>query len=522
MSTTRRTSSTSSSAPGSPASAPRSSSRRTASATSWSSRRAPTSAAPGATTPTPARRATSRASSTRSPSRPTPTGRSSYSPQPEIQAYIQRVAERVRHARPVRLRHRRRRRRLGRRRPALARCGSPARRRAHRHRDHADPRRRRPLRAEAARRSRASTTFQGEVFHSARWDHDVDLTGKRVAVIGTGASAIQIVPELQQVVAGHLDVYQRTAPWVIPRNDRTYGAPRAARCSAACRRCSRLYRTGIYWAHEGYVPGVHARSRSSPRRPRRPAAGEHRQGDQGPRAAREGHPALRDRLQADAALQHLLPRARRRQRRAGHRPDRQGHRRRDRHRRRRRARRSTCSSSPPASTRPSCRSPSTSRAAPARTLADTWRDERHGGLQGHDRPRLPQPVHDRRPQHRPGPHQHGLHHRVAGRLHPRRGPHDAARRATPRSSRRAERTRRVERRPPAPDEAHRVDHRRLPELVPRRARQQHRRSGPKSTFTFRRQLAEFDVDAYDVRRPTSPRREPGRAPHEVASTTRSS
>jgi cation diffusion facilitator CzcD-associated flavoprotein CzcO len=95
-------------------------------------------------------------------------------------------------------------------------------------------------------------TFQGQIFHSARWDHDVDLTGKRVAVIGTGASAIQIVPELQQV-AGHLDVYQRTAPWVIPRNDRTYGAleRRALRRLSGLRR---LYRTGIYWAHEAYVP----------------------------------------------------------------------------------------------------------------------------------------------------------------------------------------------------------------------------------------------------------------------------
>ncbi len=95
-------------------------------------------------------------------------------------------------------------------------------------------------------------TFQGEVFHSARWDHDVDLAGKRVAVIGTGASAIQIVPELQKVV-GHLDVYQRTAPWVIPRNDRVYG--RLER--AALRRVPglrRLYRTGLYWAHEAYVP----------------------------------------------------------------------------------------------------------------------------------------------------------------------------------------------------------------------------------------------------------------------------
>jgi cyclohexanone monooxygenase len=99
-------------------------------------------------------------------------------------------------------------------------------------------------------------TFQGPVFHSARWDHDADLAGKRVAVIGTGASAIQIVPELQKTLeatGGHLDVYQRTAPWIIPRNDRVY--PAAER--AALRRVPglrRLYRTGIYWAHEAYVP----------------------------------------------------------------------------------------------------------------------------------------------------------------------------------------------------------------------------------------------------------------------------
>jgi cyclohexanone monooxygenase len=95
-------------------------------------------------------------------------------------------------------------------------------------------------------------TFGGAVFHSARWDHDARLDGKRVAVVGTGASAIQIVPELQRVAA-HLDVYQRTAPWVIPRNDRRYPAleRRALRRFPAL---ARLYRTGIYWAHEGYVP----------------------------------------------------------------------------------------------------------------------------------------------------------------------------------------------------------------------------------------------------------------------------
>ena len=95
-------------------------------------------------------------------------------------------------------------------------------------------------------------TFQGELFHSARWNHDVDLTGKRVAVIGTGASAIQIVPEVQKV-AGHLDVYQRTAPYVIPRNDRRY-----SRLEKAALRyvpgLQRLYRLAIYWGRECYVP----------------------------------------------------------------------------------------------------------------------------------------------------------------------------------------------------------------------------------------------------------------------------
>ncbi|HET6167627.1 MAG TPA: NAD(P)/FAD-dependent oxidoreductase [Marmoricola sp.] len=94
--------------------------------------------------------------------------------------------------------------------------------------------------------------FAGEIFHSARWNHDYDLTGKRVAVIGTGASAIQIVPEIAEKVA-HLDVYQRTAPWVIPRNDRQY--TRFERL--AFRHVpffQKAYRTAIYWGREAYVP----------------------------------------------------------------------------------------------------------------------------------------------------------------------------------------------------------------------------------------------------------------------------
>jgi cation diffusion facilitator CzcD-associated flavoprotein CzcO len=95
-------------------------------------------------------------------------------------------------------------------------------------------------------------TFSGEMFHSARWDHDVDLTGKRVAVIGTGASAIQIVPELAGKVA-HLDVYQRTAPWVIPRQDRAYtGIERFAFRHLPF--FQRMYRTGVYWGREALVP----------------------------------------------------------------------------------------------------------------------------------------------------------------------------------------------------------------------------------------------------------------------------
>ncbi|KQS66371.1 NAD(P)/FAD-dependent oxidoreductase [Modestobacter sp. Leaf380] len=61
--------------------------------------------------------------------------------------------------------------------------------------------------------------FAGTVMHSARWDAAHDLTGERVAVIGTGASAIQVVPAIQPV-AGSVTVYQRTPPWVIPRGDR--------------------------------------------------------------------------------------------------------------------------------------------------------------------------------------------------------------------------------------------------------------------------------------------------------------
>jgi cation diffusion facilitator CzcD-associated flavoprotein CzcO len=63
--------------------------------------------------------------------------------------------------------------------------------------------------------------FEGRSFHSARWDHDCDLKGKRVAVVGTGASAVQFVPHVQPL-ASKLYVFQRTPAWIMPRGDRAF------------------------------------------------------------------------------------------------------------------------------------------------------------------------------------------------------------------------------------------------------------------------------------------------------------
>ncbi|GAA5042162.1 flavin-containing monooxygenase [Nocardia callitridis] len=97
-------------------------------------------------------------------------------------------------------------------------------------------------------------TFEGETFHSARWNHDADLTGKRVAVIGTGASSIQIVPAIAEQV-GHLDVYQRTAPWLLPRFDRPYTKLEHL-AFKHIPGFQRLSRAAIYAARETQVVGL--------------------------------------------------------------------------------------------------------------------------------------------------------------------------------------------------------------------------------------------------------------------------
>ena len=93
--------------------------------------------------------------------------------------------------------------------------------------------------------------FQGHAFHSARWDHAYDLRGKRVAVIGTGASAIQFVPEIQPCVE-RLHVFQRTPPWILPRHQRDLAAIERGlfRGVPAAQRAAR---GAIYLAREAFV-----------------------------------------------------------------------------------------------------------------------------------------------------------------------------------------------------------------------------------------------------------------------------
>ena len=335
-------------------------------------------------------------------------------------------------------------------------------------------------------------TFQGELFHSARWDHDVDLTGKRVAVIGTGASAIQIVPELQK--GRRATSTSTSAP--RPGSSRATTGPTAGSSGPRCAGCpglQRLYRTGLYWAHEAYVPAFTLQPKlAAPAR--KVALGNIRKGIKDPELrakvtpnfdfgckrvlrSNDYYPALdadntdlvtdpiakvtgNAIVTADGVEREIdvlvvatgfytteLPDHRARDRPLG--PD-------------------------------ACRA-----------LAG----DRHGGLQGHDHPRLPQPVHARRPQHRPGPHEHDLHHRVAGRLHARRDPDDEA----------SERIASIEPTEADTDAWNRSLQKRMGRTVWTTGGCQswyldaHGRNTtlwPRSTVDFRRRLASFDADAY--------------------------
>jgi len=95
--------------------------------------------------------------------------------------------------------------------------------------------------------------FPGAVFHSARWDHGTDLAGRRIAVVGTGAAAIQLVPQLQKK-ASQLVLFQRTPAWVMPRRDRKISAVEKW-LYAHIPPTQRLARLGIYASREATVGG---------------------------------------------------------------------------------------------------------------------------------------------------------------------------------------------------------------------------------------------------------------------------
>jgi cation diffusion facilitator CzcD-associated flavoprotein CzcO len=96
--------------------------------------------------------------------------------------------------------------------------------------------------------------FEGTTFHTAKWNHDHDLTGERVAVLGTGASAVQVVPAIRERV-GRLFVFQRTPPWVIPHLDHPVG-PRLRRLYGQVPAAQRVVRATVWGLHELLVPGM--------------------------------------------------------------------------------------------------------------------------------------------------------------------------------------------------------------------------------------------------------------------------
>jgi cation diffusion facilitator CzcD-associated flavoprotein CzcO len=97
-------------------------------------------------------------------------------------------------------------------------------------------------------------SFRGELFHTARWNHDFDLTGKNVAVIGTGASAVQVVPALAPQVA-RLSVFQRTPAWVVPKPDVRY-SERARRFYARFPLALQASRLAKFWMSELFGPVI--------------------------------------------------------------------------------------------------------------------------------------------------------------------------------------------------------------------------------------------------------------------------
>ena len=110
-------------------------------------------------------------------------------------------------------------------------------------------------------------TFQGSSFHATRWNHDVDLKGKKVVLVGSAASAVQVVPEIARVV-GHLTVLQRSANWIMPRGRKPYSDRRRLlfrRFPALMRLTQRFQRFLMSFVHDAATLG-HARMRDFEKR----------------------------------------------------------------------------------------------------------------------------------------------------------------------------------------------------------------------------------------------------------------
>ncbi|QIH99575.1 NAD(P)/FAD-dependent oxidoreductase [Rhodococcoides fascians A21d2] len=101
---------------------------------------------------------------------------------------------------------------------------------------------------------RGIDTYEGHKIHSARWDHDYDFEGKKIAVVGTGASAVQIVPELVEI-ADTVKVFQRTPGWTLPRVNRKTQAGTKRRY-ARYPQTQTLARSLWFWGHESVALGV--------------------------------------------------------------------------------------------------------------------------------------------------------------------------------------------------------------------------------------------------------------------------
>ena len=167
--------------------------------------------------------------------------------------------------------------------------------------------------------------FAGPSFHSAEWRHDVDLTGKRVAVLGTGASAIQFVPRIRRN-AKHVKVFQRSAPYVVPKMDRAYTPAHHAAFvkvpgfAAAMRE--------VVWQITEFFGLALTRVAPFARLVHVLRNVQSQASHQGSGAACEAHPRLPDRLQARVVQQRMVSGAGHRQRRSrdrcGHRGDHDG------------------------------------------------------------------------------------------------------------------------------------------------------------------------------------------------------